>query len=601
MTPNFANFMNAPSAVKPSEFVRMIESQRKDVLRMMSNPRDFLSMVQKSFDALQMEPATGKRSRDEIKQPARQQYRTYFAALQKQLLQTGKPPAQLALKKDDLYVLKDFLDQCGYDKKDVDRCIIHLLHQQTTGKVNLSDFFDHMEKVGPPRKRDESAVVMDASTVCHVESVLNGFGLSPKQTEQILLHARTADGGLDMGKLAGRLNRFSRQQNGKSINLSALKPNHRGIRALADFGIDAGDEKAAGSVSLETFITALEKAVDRSAGRMTAGAALQPKMSEATDLRASSAADDAGRHPVNFWINAGNLQKGASTMPDAIRGTIEQIAAKAMAVDSENPASLASVATVSKFKQAKASADKITDRNDKGVMGAPKSPTFVAESGDPVPKHPAKPANPADVLPHAVKPDAAIETQRHFTDVGGLKTGAENKPVVNPVNFTSHPSATTDGAVAKQPPANPVPLYLVDQLSSQISRSVQKGDGIVKLRLKPPELGAVRLEMEMSDNVLKLGVVAENRTVKELLMSHLHELRETLMEQGVKLEKLDVQIQEDFNQSLSDFDEHLSERFGPNENGKERSAALAEDNGISGEINDDGSLPDGEYLLNVRA
>ena len=95
------------------------------------------------------------------------------------------------------------------------------------------------------------------------------------------------------------------------------------------------------------------------------------------------------------------------------------------------------------------------------------------------------------------------------------------------------------------------PSYLIDQVGKQISRSILRGDKIIRLQLKPPELGTLRVEMDMKDNILKLGMITENGSVKELLLSNVNELRDALMQQGVKLERLDVQINHNFDQSLA--------------------------------------------------
>ena len=67
------------------------------------------------------------------------------------------------------------------------------------------------------------------------------------------------------------------------------------------------------------------------------------------------------------------------------------------------------------------------------------------------------------------------------------------------------------------------------------------------------------MEMDIKENVLKLGMVAENGTAKELLLSHVHDLREALHEQGIKIDKIDIQINYNFEQSLADSKEGLEE------------------------------------------
>jgi len=46
-------------------------------------------------------------------------------------------------------------------------------------------------------------------------------------------------------------------------------------------------------------------------------------------------------------------------------------------------------------------------------------------------------------------------------------------------------------------------------------------------------------------------MITDNSSVKELLLSKAHELRDALVEQGVKLERLDVQINHNANQFLA--------------------------------------------------
>ncbi|NOQ95879.1 MAG: hypothetical protein GQ555_04595 [Desulfobacterales bacterium] len=127
-----------------------------------------------------------------------------------------------------------------------------------------------------------------------------------------------------------------------------------------------------------------------------------------------------------------------------------------------------------------------------------------------------------------------------------------------------------------------LPAYLVDQVGKQVARSVLRGERVIRLQLKPPELGAVKVEMDIKGNILKLWMIAENSSVREVLLTNANELREALAEQGVKLERLDVHINDDSNQSLA----HSKE--GP----RDRQKWFQEINGISSGAGDDraGSL-----------
>jgi flagellar hook-length control protein FliK len=96
-----------------------------------------------------------------------------------------------------------------------------------------------------------------------------------------------------------------------------------------------------------------------------------------------------------------------------------------------------------------------------------------------------------------------------------------------------------------------LPASLVDQVGKQISRSILRGDQVVTLQLKPPDLGKVRIKMDIKDHTLRLSMTAEHHSVKELFLNNVHELKEALVQHGVKLEKVDVQINYNFDQSLN--------------------------------------------------
>jgi flagellar hook-length control protein FliK len=104
-----------------------------------------------------------------------------------------------------------------------------------------------------------------------------------------------------------------------------------------------------------------------------------------------------------------------------------------------------------------------------------------------------------------------------------------------------------------------VPSHVVNQVGRQLARSLAAGDRVVELRLKPPELGGVKIQMDMQQSGMKLAVVVENQAARDLLHPHLHELRDLLLGQGVKVDRLDVTIQPQMGQSMSQnegFQEH---------------------------------------------
>ncbi|CAN2048624.1 flagellar hook-length control protein FliK [Candidatus Magnetomoraceae bacterium gMMP-1] len=98
-------------------------------------------------------------------------------------------------------------------------------------------------------------------------------------------------------------------------------------------------------------------------------------------------------------------------------------------------------------------------------------------------------------------------------------------------------------------PSRPVPNYMSQQVGRQVSLALKRGDNQVRLQLKPAQLGSLQLDMEVHNNVLKIGIAADKQTTKDLLLANVHELKSALSEHGIKVDKVDIQINYNFSNS----------------------------------------------------
>jgi flagellar hook-length control protein FliK len=69
--------------------------------------------------------------------------------------------------------------------------------------------------------------------------------------------------------------------------------------------------------------------------------------------------------------------------------------------------------------------------------------------------------------------------------------------------------------------------------------------GEVRLRLSPPELGSLRVEVSVRDGVLSARLEAETTSARNLLLDNLPALRERLAEQNIKVERFDVDVRDE--------------------------------------------------------
>jgi flagellar hook-length control protein FliK len=76
-------------------------------------------------------------------------------------------------------------------------------------------------------------------------------------------------------------------------------------------------------------------------------------------------------------------------------------------------------------------------------------------------------------------------------------------------------------------------------------QTAQDRGGLVQLRLSPPELGSLRLELTMQNGVMTAAVETETPAARQVLLDHLPALRERLAEQNIRIERFDVDVRQE--------------------------------------------------------
>lgn len=92
-------------------------------------------------------------------------------------------------------------------------------------------------------------------------------------------------------------------------------------------------------------------------------------------------------------------------------------------------------------------------------------------------------------------------------------------------------------------PLPQVERMVVQQMVDRI-RVIHRNGGTqeIRMRLDPPELGHVHMRLEMDGNTVAARFTVESAVVKQALEANFAQLRDTLAEQGFKVEKFDVNV-----------------------------------------------------------
>ena len=144
----------------------------------------------------------------------------------------------------------------------------------------------------------------------------------------------------------------------------------------------------------------------------------------------------------------------------------------------------------------------------------------------------------------AVKATEAVKVTETVNDVKNTVTPVENSsgaPKSAPRLFAPEPRAE----------ARTLPAYVLNQVGRQIIRSHQNGMNQLELQLKPPHLGRIQMQIYHSGDTIRVSIVTEQIAAREILIAHAGELRTHLTEQGMRVEKIDIQFDQSFDQSMA--------------------------------------------------
>ncbi|RLC18646.1 MAG: flagellar hook-length control protein FliK, partial [Deltaproteobacteria bacterium] len=97
-----------------------------------------------------------------------------------------------------------------------------------------------------------------------------------------------------------------------------------------------------------------------------------------------------------------------------------------------------------------------------------------------------------------------------------------------------------------------LPNFVTQQVSKNLVRAINQGENILRIQLKPPELGRLLITIDNSGSNIKINIMTENSAAREILTSNVNELRTVLSNSGVNLERFEVDMSSDFRQSMAD-------------------------------------------------
>ena len=127
------------------------------------------------------------------------------------------------------------------------------------------------------------------------------------------------------------------------------------------------------------------------------------------------------------------------------------------------------------------------------------------------------------------------------------------------VNRTSESSVKQETAKASRMLSRAVVSSNMEKVEAALKEAARSKDGsTISLRLDPPNLGSVKVDVTLRDGTLHARLVAEAPAVNNLLRERAHELQSILRKAGVDADQVSVSVRSDSG-STAGFDTTFTE------------------------------------------
>ncbi|MCK4388875.1 MAG: flagellar hook-length control protein FliK [Desulfobacterales bacterium] len=446
-----------------------------------------------------------------------------------QLMLLGIPLKKMALSHEALPDLKKILIEEGYSDAEVDSFLKKLVHGKPRHGVKITELLEKLSELKALSEKKASDPVLsdpvlEVSAVPYLEASLSRLGVDLQEVNRAIEQARVQGGRLNLKGFVRNLKAILRGlPEGSKIEAEGKAAEDiKGM--LVRVGIIDKAADIEGPISLERFVRILEQRV----------ASLMPRTMPETQIE-----NHVNRLLDNVLVER-EQQRGKSSLKSLYANKLKVLPNG----DLKDNQALKQIGEGWNENPPKSPFNKgglLSTPNKGEFLSTPNKGEFLS-----IP-------NKGGLLSTPNKGGLLSTPLWKRGDRGDFKNEQIlQEKVTSP--YWVRESITERGpapdAIIKQA-ARPVPIHVVNQVARQISLSLQRGENHIRLQLRPPQLGAIQIDMHMKDSVLKIGMATEHHSVKEFLISSIHELRDTLVQQGVKLERIDIQVNYNLGQSMA--------------------------------------------------
>lgn len=524
-----------------------------------------------------------------------------IAQLKKNLQLSGVSLDQLTADDSALDAIEKVLVEAGFTVGQVKNLLGELKANAGGNGVRVSTLFEGISRLTERAVATPKPAYLEISALPFIETLLAKFALTSEQIQSALSKAKVEGKGIDAEKLASELKLMRQGAGAKKNSIEDDEELDQIVSMMQQIGLTASITPAA-PFDLESFVAALNRFAGRKSSPLESSASLRTNanIDHIKKIQALPASTSLGfltfdRIAANFEMASGlpdgvSVDQRQSDNWDLFVRTLKPVSARNTAPSDRNTGSFFSSNTISEatllpgvdptavsssffsentlFQPLFRKAGLIGKGNNlKELQGVNTERVFAGNA------EAVKTGLAAQTTPEQAALAAAAKRDEQSVDAL-IKTGKSvRKSADSSIAILSDGQANRAGTLEStrvspfpQPAGREFPQYLLDQVSRQILRSHLANESEIQIQLKPPSLGRLKIGIEHTAEGLKVSIIAESQSARDMLLANSGDLKTALMEQGIRLEKINVETQADFNQTMANTGGNGSNGF----NGRKR-------------------------------
>ena len=498
----------------------------------------------------------------------------FVSALKEILLKLSKGNLKnFSIDAEGFEALKKMLLTAGFKETDIDEAFTGLLEKAKTGKLTLDHLMGKLSDLPLEETTEEEVqpeTFLAISALPFLESILTSLGIEKEDIQNIMAEADKGEKGISLDVVIEKLKSLQKQSFHTQTAFETPETDQNYQHLMKQLGMEQTEE-ISGPLSLAEFVDALEN--------------LRKKLSPEETL-SNKGSGGSGNADQKNPISA------SEKMPDLMNALfkgLEQV---------KSPEKLPGFGF--SYEQIK------NEFENRLILPDEKNTNTSADTFFSVNKDVGADTRPKDLnknleafLSREENSEVGLESFRNEAGKALKQSKTENTKTIDPLqglgtDAKSMDTQTVANGLRAKSALKDLPTYVTHQVTKSIVKAIHQGESVLKLQLKPPELGRLVMTIDNTGNNMKINIMTDNQAAKEILMSNINDIRTALSNSGVTLERFDVDMNSNFQQSMAD------NQAGNSSNRRQRKEKLAADSivGISADdpagplssLSPDGSL-----------